>query len=119
MNELNPAVSLTALRIKLYPYEASLLRVFLLKITVNVVELKGKAYNGYFVLTEWYVKYYLSRSISIEAGSAKMPKKVDVPVSVARFLVDEMTHTPIPIQLNIVLGQLHRQLTNRDLLPLL
>lgn len=119
MNELKPAVSLTALRIKLYPYEASLLRVFLFKIFVNVVQLQGKAYNGYFVLAEWYVKYYLSRSISIEAGSAKMPKKVDVPVSVARYLVDEMTQTPIPIQLNYFLGQLHQQLTNRDLLPTL
>lgn len=117
MNELHPVDALASLRIKLYPYEATLLNAFLMKITLNVFELKGKSYNGYIVLAEWYVKYYMSRSVGIERGSAKIAKRVDVPVSVARYLMDEMTNSPIPIELNIILGQLHRQLTNRDLLP--
>jgi hypothetical protein len=81
------------------------------------VELKGQSYNGYIVLAEWYVKYYMGRSFDIENGSAKIPKRVDVPVSVARYLMEEMTQISIPIQLNIILGQIHRQLTNKDLLP--
>jgi hypothetical protein len=116
--EMNPVVTLAPIRIKLYPYEAKLLNALLLKITLNVVELKGKSYNGYIVLAEWYVKYFMGRSFSIEQGSAKIPKRVDMPVSVARYLMDEMTQTSIPIELNIILGQLHRQLTNKDLLPL-
>lgn len=115
--EMNPVVTLASIRIKLYPYEAKLLNAFLLKITLNVVELKGQSYNGYIVLAEWYVKYYMGRSFDIENGSAKIPKRVDVPVSVARYLMEEMTQISIPIQLNIILGQIHRQLTNKDLLP--
>lgn len=115
--EMNPLVSLTPIRIKLYPYEARLLNGFLMKITLNVVELKGQSYNGYIVLAEWYMKYYMARSTGIECGSTKLPKRVDIPVSVARYLMDEMTHSPIPMEMNIILGQLHRQLTNRDLLP--
>lgn len=115
--EMNPVVTLAPIRIKLYPYEAKLLNALLLKITLDVVELKGKSYNGYIVLAEWYVRYYMGRSFGIEQGSAKIPKRVYMPVSVARYLMEEMTQTSIPIQLNIILGQLHRQLTNKDLLP--
>lgn len=115
--EMNPVVTLAPLRIKLYPYEAALLRAILMRIVTNVAELKGQSFNGYIVLAEWYFKYYMNRSFSIENGAAKIPKRVDMPVSVARYLMDEMTQTSIPIQLNIILGQLHRQLTNKDLLP--
>ena len=108
---------LSPIRIKLYPYEARLLKGFIIKIMLDVSELKGKSYNGHLVLAEWYAKYYMTRSAGIVAGSAKMPKRVDIPVSVARYLMDEMTSSPIPVEMNIILGQLHRQLTNRDFLP--
>ena len=115
--EMNPVVTLAPIRIKLYPSEANVLNTFLMEIVFMVVELKGKSYNGYIVLAEWYVKYYMAKSIGIVRGFAKTAKRVDVPVSVARYLIDEMTNTPIPMQLNLILGQLHQQLTNRDLLP--
>lgn len=103
--------------IKLYPSEAMLLRTFLINIHKNVFELEGKAYNGHIVLAEWLSTKFGARSVSIEKGSAKVPKRVEIPISVARLLVTEMTTTPIPVELNIILGQLHRQLTNRNFLP--
>lgn len=108
---------LLPMRIKLYPNEAKLLRAFLLKIHLQVYELQGQSYNGYIILAEWFQKYYMARSLSIEHGSNKIAKRIDVPVSIARLLLTEMTSTVIPIELNIILGQLHRQLTNRNFLP--
>ena len=105
------------LRVKLYPYEAILLKNFLLRIDLEVCELKGKAYNGSIVLSEWFHKYYMQRSIAISNGSTKIAKRIDVPLSVARYLLDEMTQRTIPIDLNIILGQIHRDLLNRNFLP--
>lgn len=116
--ELNRTVLTDPIRIKLYPTEARLLREYLITIYINVTELKGAASNGHLVLTEWLNTKFGARSLRIEYGSAKIPKSVEIPLSVARILVTEMTNTVIPAQLQIVLGQIHRQLTNRNFLPL-
>lgn len=106
------------IRIKLYPGEARLLRGFLIEVNHNVATAKGAAPDAHFVLTDWLNKYFGARSVRIEMGTPKIAKGVEMPVSVARILMKEMMHTVIPVQLNIVLGQIHRELTNRNLVPL-
>lgn len=116
--ELPRSTSLDPISIKLYPKEVVLLRDYLLDICLNVKQLQGAASNSTLVLAEWYATKFVARSCRIEIGSPKIPKSVEIPLSVARILVIEMTNTVIPTQLNIVLGQIHRQLTNRNFLPL-
>lgn len=116
--ELPRSTTLDPISIKLYPKEVVLLRDYLLDICLNVQQLQGAASNAHLVLAEWYGYKFAARSYRIEIGSPKIPKAVEIPLSVARILVTEMTNSVIPTQLNIVLGQIHRQLTNRNFLPL-
>lgn len=116
--ELPRSTSLDPISIKLYPKEVVLLRDYLMDICINVRQLEGAASNAHLVLAEWHANKFGARSYRIEMGSPKIPKAVEIPLSVARILVTEMTVTFIPAQLNIVLGQIHRQLTNRNFLPL-
>ncbi len=116
--ELNRSILIEPISIKLYPIEAVLLRVYLINICLNVKKLQGAASNSHLILAEWYAYKFGARSLQIEHGSPKIPKSVEIPLSVARILVIEMTNSVIPTQLNIVLGQIHRQLTNRNFLPL-
>ena len=116
--ELPRNTALDPISIKLYPKEVVLLREYLIDICLNVRQLQGAASNSHLVLAEWHATKFGARSYRIEIGSPKIPKAVQIPLSVARILVTEMTNTVIPTQLNIVLGQIHRQLTNRNFLPI-
>ncbi|WP_273212526.1 hypothetical protein [Runella zeae] len=115
--ELPRNTSLDPISIKLYRREAHLLRDYLLKILLDVYELQGAASTSHLILSEWLCTKFMARSFRIEHGSSKVPKSVIIPLSIARILVMEMTNTPIPAPLNMVLGQIHRQLTNRNFLP--
>ncbi|WP_028665779.1 hypothetical protein [Runella zeae] len=117
MNELSRNTSLDPISIKLYRTEAHLLRAYLLNILADVYELQGTASNAHLILSEWLCTKFMARSLRIEQGSPAIPKSVVIPLSIARILMTEMTNTPIPAHLNMVLGQIHRQLTNRNFLP--
>lgn len=117
-SEMRPVIDLAPIRIKLYPYECKLLNEYLAKIHINVVSFKGAASDAHIALTEWYRSKFLARSFRIESSYAKAPKAVEIPISVARILMYEMTANPLHTDLNMILGQIHRQLCNRDFLPL-
>lgn len=117
MNEPEWLPTVMPIAIKVYPSEARLLEQFVRTIRDNVHELQCQSSNTHIVLAEWYNNKYLAAYFRIRRGSPNIAKKLDIPLSVARILMTEMTNSVIPESLNMVLGQIHRQLTNRNFLP--
>jgi hypothetical protein len=83
----------------------------------NMTQLKGAAPDQDYILTEFYYGKFLKDALRIETAISRTPKRVKLPVSVARILWKNWQQEFINQDLQRVLDGIDKELGNAGLKP--
>ena len=103
--------------LKLYRKEFNALGAFLSKNHENVRVLKGLSLSIDVALTEWYVGPFAKRWVSIPSSPKPTAYKLKFPISVSMNLWSRFQQQTIPAELQSLLAEIDKQLTNNGFKP--